>query len=452
MMLRHLVIVIIVAAAFAAAFSHVGARGLPPQSVIQATRLSEASNRLSLANLLTGLFLTKEQLSELAEISEQADKLRLKHLNSATETMAKARQSYEELVSHVLKAEAASPVIDKPDEKARQKAVDYEHKLKKLKANFNKELLALQQQATSALTPAQLRVIATFSPCIVPPKSLTDPVRVGQAQGTETVERIVDLLRRAPQKLYDKEVKRIVDLALKQFEKKGALRPVARQAWKREMLAHLTRIRAMDDVEYALEGAQKAQDLLLYDESKESSYMDRWQPNNVGRYLLCQGAATVFKGFSGGTKPSSVENSKASIDPRIKKSLSEWGNAAKPMAEALKKMGKLPPWVEGEKRNIEKLMKKKEHAQALTRLKNACNRLAQISPIETTLVWHRCRVAEKVRQRGLEAVFTNNKLNLFGLPALAERAKKELKQGKKKQVIATIKEIETLVEEFRAIE
>ena len=449
---RHLIIVIFVAAAFAAAFSPLGARGLPPQSVIQATRLSEASNRLSLANLLTGLFLTKEQLSELVKISEQGDKLRIEHLNSATQTMAKARRSYEELISHVLQAEAASPVIDEPHEKARKKAVDYEHKLKELKANFNKELLALQEKASDLLTPAQLRVIATFSPCIVPPKSLTDPVRVGQAQGTETVERIVDLLRRAPQKLYDKEVKRIVELALKQFEKKGALRPDAREAWKREMLAHLTRIRAMDDVEYALDGAQKAQDLLLYDESKKSSYMDRWQPNNVGRYLLCQGASTVFKSFKGGAKASSVAGSKASIDPRIKKSLTEWGSAAKPMAEALQKMGKLPPWVEGEKKKIEEFMKKKEHSQALTRLRNACNRLAQISPIEKTLVWHRCRVAEKVRQRGLEAVFTNNKLNLFGLPALAERAKKELKQGKKKQVIATIKEIEKLVEEFRPIE
>ena len=180
--------------------------------------------------------------------------------------------------------------------------------------------------------------------------------------------------------------------------------------------------------------------------------MDRWQPNNVGRYLLCQGASSVFKNFRGGAKPSAVKNSKASIDPWIKKSLTEWSKAAKPMAEALQKMGKLPPWVENEKKHIEKLIKKKEHTLALTKLKNASKRLAQISPIETTLPWHRCRVAEKVRQRGLEAVFTNIKLNLFGLPALAERAKSELKQGKQKQVIATIKEIETLVEEFRPIE
>ncbi len=51
---------------------------------------------------------------------------------------------------------------------------------------FNARLVELEIAAESLLRPGQLEVLKTYKACLIPPKNLKDPVRVGQAAGSST--------------------------------------------------------------------------------------------------------------------------------------------------------------------------------------------------------------------------------------------------------------------------
>lgn len=436
-----------------------GVGSLPERYIVNAARLDEARARLSLANLLGGLFLTEAQTKGLAGLAEQADRLRRVKLAGAQKTVVAAEKSFERLLGEVLHAPAASTAVSPSHRAAQDEAVDLDHRLKELRSEYNSELRKLQEQAVALLTAPQIKVIATFSPCVVPPRPLTDPVRVGQAAGTETVEQIVDVLRRAPKDLYERHVGELIEAAVRRVEhKKGALQAGARKAWVNEMRARIDRLRAMDDTEFALDGAAEARGLLLYDETKTVGGMEYWQPNKVGRYLLCRGAAEVLKGYRGGAGGAGAGGAGAGggagqqlsrFDPKMKQAFKSWGGAGKAMVQELQKAGQLPRWVEAKRRQIEHLVARKDDGAALEALRQACRRLAARAPAAARVHYERALLEDLVREKRLEVLFSIKGVDLFGLPGRAKRAQELLAKGRHEEVLALLAEIKGIVARFR---
>ena len=115
----------------------------------------------------------------------------------------------------------------------------------------------------TALTDAQQQVLLDYNPCLVPPKDLKDPVRVGQAHDRSGAVRMMERLRDIP----EKKLGHAVDETMRQVENRhGAFPEEERDAVRARLAEMVDRIRAMSDGEFAL----AKNDLAV-----ESEFLDR---------------------------------------------------------------------------------------------------------------------------------------------------------------------------------
>jgi hypothetical protein len=129
------------------------------------------------------------------------------------------------------------------------------------------ELAKLERAFEDVLNPGQRQVLADYKACLIPPKNLKDPVRVGQASDNASgYERLLERarkldgvrLRRAVDEVLDREVKHTGLLSTAERQKRAALlRQTARRA------------AAMSDTEFELGKADLAARIAPPDRLKE---------------------------------------------------------------------------------------------------------------------------------------------------------------------------------------
>ena len=116
-------------------------------------------------------------------------------------------------------------------------------------------LRQVEEEVEAVLTNSQRQVLENYSPCLIPPMNLKDPVRVGQANDTGKLEMWLERARMVP----EFGQWRLVELALeRESEHFGPLSEAEAEARRGLLLHTIEEVAAMDDTTFELEKADIA--------------------------------------------------------------------------------------------------------------------------------------------------------------------------------------------------
>jgi hypothetical protein len=147
------------------------------------------------------------------------------------------------------------------------------------------------KKVSEILTDNQKEVVGKFSCCLVPPKSLSDPVRVGQADVTEWQVEMLENARKCPDALWPFAKKR----ALNALEK-GALisdpglteKKIEEE--RKRIGDMLDKARSMSDVDFEMEKEKLASQIKVQAQETPEHLRDF----NSAFFLLMPGSAKVY--------------------------------------------------------------------------------------------------------------------------------------------------------------
>jgi hypothetical protein len=118
------------------------------------------------------------------------------------------------------------------------------------------------ERVEALLTEAQKQVLYDYVTCLIPPRNLRDPVRVGQATDHEAQVRALRQIRAIPALAYANRKGVIAEEALRRIEEHGGVYPPEERAQvKARLVAFFDRVRALSDVEFELNKEELAEEL-----------------------------------------------------------------------------------------------------------------------------------------------------------------------------------------------
>lgn len=250
--------------------------------------LQEIREEISLLNLLRGLYLSKDQVHTLMGMAQKLQTMRQELLGRIEADRAGVLATFAGLRDALYEA----PGHEKA---AQDKASALDDRFKEGKGAIDDETWHLEQEAETVLTAAQRSVIEGFQPCLIPPKDLKNPVRVGQASADAgMLGKIADLIHAAPADLWQERGERLLArLTDKLEEESGTMTPATKGDLHKRLAATAATIRALSDVDYNLRREELAREMLLIN-SHEALKHGHHKVGKVGQFLLSEAAARVF--------------------------------------------------------------------------------------------------------------------------------------------------------------
>lgn len=233
-----------------------------------ADKIRELRADINLLNLLNGIHLSTHQMQRVLAAARQAAALRdprpsperleagrrlLAALKEALHLIEAGRPIPNELVVRVLNHGRAF--------RARPRGRDP-----------RKDTNKLVRELEGLLSDAQKKVLIDYKPCLIPPKNLKDPVRVGQAHDSTAAIRVLKRVRRVPEPLWKRARRKIVDRIVRRSEKAhGSFPKEKRPEVLDEVLKIAEEARALDDADFELrkEELAKRLEFLNLEESLE---------------------------------------------------------------------------------------------------------------------------------------------------------------------------------------
>ncbi|MBI5780017.1 MAG: hypothetical protein HZA49_11275 [Planctomycetes bacterium] len=292
-------------------------------------KIAKVREEISLTNLINGLNLSEQQLSELIptlkEVQEMRKSYREKHKALGEEML----KSFEDLKKNL----ENGPKL--PADVATQ-AGGYNERAKELGEEFKKKIAPYQERIENVLTEAQKIVIDDFKPCLLPPKSQKNPVRVGQAKSNEQAIEHLRKLREVPQDVYEQKRDNILNRYFSKFEeKKGKMNDEEKSKEKKRLFELADRVRAMSAEEFELNKGELAEEFIIKDRAEELEgqlkdileyrHKDKGGLNKIGRFFLkpemlgiLETRLTSLKNFKP-SEPANLDNIKSQPEPDKKK-------------------------------------------------------------------------------------------------------------------------------------
>jgi len=414
-------------------------------------------DEISLLNLLRGLYLSLDQLDRLIVLADRAAAIRQE---AAVAFAAKANTYLADLAA----LRDALYSTTGPTQEHNTRASRGHHELETgPRYKVMEEIVKVEDEARKVLNEAQIAVIEGFSPCLIPPKNLSDPIAVGQAQTTVREEAFLDLVRRMPDSLYQQRRLLLADALVARGEReKGKVSADARRGLVSAYGKKLDEVRRMTAVDYDLKKKDIAKSFQMYEE-KNYSHGYR-MPGAVARYLLSAEAAQVMRRWReerAKDPPETEWQPKLSSDPAERaRNLAQWA-AGRVMATATTlvgeraKMGKLS---EIERAQALKMLSEarnappdKQYAEA-ARIVDFCNARAitkaSVDAVQAKIGYLAVERRVPGVLRGLAAQDP-----LFDDPTgLGERvaeSRKQLEAGKIEEAYATLVRVADYLQQFR---
>jgi hypothetical protein len=162
---------------------------------------------------------------------------------------------------------------------------------------FSAAVVRLELAAESVLRPGQLDVLRDYKPCLIPPKNLKDPVRVGQAGDTGRLAQWLERARGKNDNHVARMIGRLIECEVKHRGPMGESEKVER----RQLLTEAARTAAgMSDVEFALSKDELAETIQLPNRKDELiaeidvMRRQRLKPGRTSKFLLNEGFARVL--------------------------------------------------------------------------------------------------------------------------------------------------------------
>ncbi|MBU1692498.1 MAG: hypothetical protein KKC51_00890 [Verrucomicrobia bacterium] len=249
--------------------------------------------------LLNGLFLSPAQNGQLAGLLEQTERVE-QDVANRVESLARRYGDADTLLRF-------TPNPGQPGKPPRPPAGLQD--ARRLREDRDRRIRDLAQDAYELLTPAQVEIIESFTPCFIPPGDFRNPVRVGQAESHLGIgEPILRRLREVPESRLDEASRRAVEILTPYVLQKRHVQfseeaeAGVRQEIETALAAELPRIRSLSDVDLELE----KEDILcrLVPVATKDGSTDE-QLKKIGAFVLNAGCLDVVR-ERGGTPARAV--------------------------------------------------------------------------------------------------------------------------------------------------
>ncbi|MFZ5952625.1 MAG: hypothetical protein ACOYXC_18125 [Candidatus Rifleibacteriota bacterium] len=248
--------------------------------------LSAIQDEISLLNLLRGLYLSDSQVSELCEIAIEADKA----VKSVTSPIVKDKGVILETFADLREKLFQAPGNETS---AQKKAQQINERMKEAQGQVLEHLRTLETRAVGVMTSAQLEIVEGFVPCLIPPRDLKNPVRVGQAGAADgPLAKMTDLIYATPEDVWgERKMILLGKVAGKIEEDSGKLSDSMRTDLLNRLNETAKKIRATDPIDFQLKKGNLADELLLIDHSKRGSHKPL---GKVGKWFLSETAVKIL--------------------------------------------------------------------------------------------------------------------------------------------------------------
>lgn len=216
--------------------------------------IGELRADINLLNLYNGLNLTSKQIEIILKEARGATKTtRAMDEQTAREERKSAlreKELLEDLRRHLAKNKDVPSTL-----RARYDNLRRERHQAQINGNAavqNQDRIAQSAARVEALlTEAQLEVLRTYKPCLIPPRDLRDPVRVGQSGDDTRYAPVIERIRKLPDFVYEANREKIIDSIVKAAEKhNGKLDDEARKVYGETVADVLAEARAMNEAEF----------------------------------------------------------------------------------------------------------------------------------------------------------------------------------------------------------
>jgi hypothetical protein len=255
-------------------------------------------DNISTVNLLNGLNLTMNQMKKILNLARKAQNIKQdflrENVSSYMDALDRAEKSYKKLFNEIMKGDPARGYIER-------EAMNNNHNLKKILddavRNITNEFTVLDQELSKILTPEQQQVIKTFNPCLIPPKDLKNPVRVGQASSNDRAVKIMRRLRNVPDLAWNRRKYRIISNMVERFSQyRSVMTEDEKEREVKRLLLFTEKIRAMSDTDFEFDKEKLAEELkpenrvkeLLEEIQQRVPHQRKPKASKAVRYLLNQ--------------------------------------------------------------------------------------------------------------------------------------------------------------------
>jgi len=213
-------------------------------------RVRQLHQDISLINLLNGLHLTRDQMTQLLALALEAQKTREQVFRQYRANLLEAETAFTALRQEIQQGAPARGEV--PAQAAR-----INHRLKELREQqvpqVAQTMQSLEGRVKQVLTPEQVQVVQNFTPCLIPPADLRDPVRAGQAAPQEGLVKRLRQLRNLPEDKWQAYRDQIVERAVDKISQKvKPLTEAQRQEEKARLVALAERLRQMPEVDFEM--------------------------------------------------------------------------------------------------------------------------------------------------------------------------------------------------------
>ncbi len=250
--------------------------------------LKSLQDEISLLNLLRGLYLSESQIAQLCEIADEADKA----VKSVTKPILQDKKvilaTFSDLRNKLFEASGKEVPLQ-------QQAHLISDRLKDAQDKVVEHLGALEARASRVMTSAQLEIVEGFVPCLIPPKDLKNPVRVGQAGAADgPLARITELIYATPEDVWsERKMILLGKVAKKMEEESGKLSDSMRSDLLNRLEVTARQIRATSPVDFSLKKGELADELLLIDHTRRGA-RGKKTLGKVGKWFLSETAVKIL--------------------------------------------------------------------------------------------------------------------------------------------------------------
>ena len=214
----------------------------------------KAKKEIYILNLVKGLELEKEQAEFIVEKIKEVENIRENFLNEFIKIWDRNKYAFEEFKNYLLKED-----IKKIPHPVKRNVTKANHKLKELQFRYNEEIKRIAKEVRNNLKDFQIYALQEFVPCIIPPEK---GLRVGQAEGGEAFEKVLERIRKIPDRIYEEKKDEIAERIVERNKKHVPKRyEFDERKEKERILSIIEEARELSDVDFEVKKSELAEKL-----------------------------------------------------------------------------------------------------------------------------------------------------------------------------------------------
>lgn len=245
--------------------------------------LHDLRKEINLHNLINGLYLSQDQMSQMLAVLRKVEGIRGEH---RAKVIAHAHQM-EEILKRIRETVARDEEIGQDLAREFHRA---KRKWEDLREEFRRSMIPYGDEIKGILNENQIALINDFKPCVIPPQDTWDSARIGQASGdTRMGERFLTRVRGMDEKTYQRRKPFIIERHIERVERHvGLLSDDERAKEERRVADIFTRARELSDVDFEAQKGDLARELREpHEKALEGVHRKRkGDLDKVGRFLL----------------------------------------------------------------------------------------------------------------------------------------------------------------------